>query len=407
MQCWFMRGASMRRKFANVIVVLAVLVAAAVLALHRWAAPPAPDAFYTFADAGTLPPRGTLLRSEPFTRDMPKNAVAYRILYSTARTDGTIVPASALVVVPAGSGAEPAKQHDVIAWAHGTTGIVAGCAPTLFARQFHEMPDLPKVLDEGWAIVAADYVGLGTAGGHAYLVGEQTALAVADALRAARQIESVSLSARYVTWGISQGGHTALWMGQRGAALAPELTQLGTAALAPASDLTALVRDSRTSHFGKLVSALAVASYAKAYPDMDVESYVKPWTRFLVNDIASRCFGDKRTLFSLAAAFLLPADLFAKDPLSGPMAEHLSQNTPRGPFPLPVLVAQGTADSLVLPSIQATYVKARCAEGAAIDYRSFEGLTHITLTGAGSPLIPVLLQWSRDRFDGKPATPNC
>lgn len=380
------------------------VIAVGVFAAHRWAAPATPDAFYNYVYTGQLAERGKLLRTESFTRGVPAGAVGYRILYATARANGAIVPASALVVVPEGSAPQP---RDVIAWAHGTTGIVAGCAPSLFERQFHEMPDLPQAIGQGWAIVAADYQGLGTPGGHAYLMGEEAAFAVADALLAARAIKGVSLSDRYVTWGISQGGNTALWMGQRAAALAPELTQLGVAALAPASDLKSLVREARTSPFGKIVSAYAIAAYSAAYPGMEAAGYVKPWTRFLLSDIASRCAGDKRTLFSLAETYLLPADVFARNPLEGPMGEHLAQNTPLGPFPVPVLLAQGTADDLVLPPIQDAYVKARCAEGAAIDYRKYEGRSHVTLTAAGSPLVPDLLRWSRERFEGKPAAPNC
>lgn len=381
-----------------------VIIAAALLAAHRWAAPATPDSFYNYVYTGQLAERGKLLRTETFTRGIPPGAVGFRILYSTARANGVIVPASALVLAP---GAGAPQPRDMIAWAHGTTGIVAGCAPTLLERQFHEMPDLPQAISRGWAIVAADYQGLGTSGGHAYLMGEEAALAVADALRAARQIKGVSLSNRYVTWGISQGGNTALWMGQRAAALAPEFSQLGVAALAPASDLKSLVREARTSPFGKIVSAYAIAAYSAVYPDMDAAGYVKPWTRFLLSDIASRCVGDKRTLFSLAETYLLPADVFARDPLEGPMGEHLAQNTPLGPFPVPVLLAQGTIDDLVLPPIQDAYVKARCAGGAAIDYRKYEGRSHVTLTAAGSPLMADLLQWSSERFDRKPAASNC
>jgi alpha-beta hydrolase superfamily lysophospholipase len=380
------------------------ILAAGLIAAHFWARPATPDAFYTYVYTGQLAQRGKLLRIEPFTRGVPPGAVGNRILYGTARADDTIVPASAIVVVPDGTAPRP---RDMIAWAHGTTGIVAGCAPSLFDRPFHGMPALAESVAAGWAVVAPDYVGLGTPGGHAYLVGEEAANAMADALRAARQIEGVELSARYLTWGHSQGGNTALWMGQRAAALAPELTQLGVAALAPASDLKSLVRESRTSPFGKIVSAYVIKAYGSAYPDVDVESYRKPWTKLLLDDIAGRCVGDIRSLFSVAEAFLLPHDIFAGDPLQGPLGEHLSQNSPLGPFAVPILLMQGTGDDLVLPAVQDDYVKARCGEGAPMDYRKLEGLDHMSLVLGDTLLAGMLMQWSRDRFDGKPASPNC
>jgi alpha-beta hydrolase superfamily lysophospholipase len=380
------------------------IVAVAVFAAHRWAAPATPDAFYTYVYTGQLSTRGKLLRTEPFTRGIPAGAKGYRILYGTVRADGTIVPASALVLVPEASGPGP---HDMIAWAHGTTGIVAGCAPSLFEKPFHGMPALPEAISAGWAVVAPDYVGLGTPGGHAYLVGEEAANAVADALRAARQIEGLALSARYLTWGHSQGGNTALWMGMRGAELAPELSQLGVAALAPASDLKGLVGASRTSPFGKIVSAYAIAAYGAAYPDIDVAGYRKPWIKLLLDDIAGRCVGDIRALFSVAETFLLPGDVFARDPLQGPFGERMLQNSPMGPFPVPVLLAQGAIDDLVLPSIQEAYVKARCGEGAPLDYKRIEGRDHMSLVLEAEPLTGMLMQWSRDRFAGKPAVAGC
>jgi hypothetical protein len=85
------------------------------------------------------------------------------------------------------------------------------------------------------------------------------------------------------------------------------------------------------------------------------------------------------------------------------MGEHLLQNSPLGPFPVPVLLAQGTIDDLVLPSVQDGYVKTRCGEGAVIDYRRIDGRDHMSLVLEQEPLTQMLMQWSRDRFDGKPA----
>ena len=381
-----------------------VILAVAVFAAHRWAAPAKPDAFYNYVYTGQLSQRGRLLRTEAFTRGVPAGAKGYRILYGTARTNGTIVPASALVLVPETSTTQP---RDMIAWAHGTTGIVAGCAPSLFEEPFHGMPALPEAIAAGWAVVAPDYVGLGTPGGHAYLVGEEAANAVADALRAARAIQGVSLSTRYLTWGHSQGGNTALWMGMRGAALAPELSQLGVAALAPVSDLKGLMRENRNSPSGKIVSAYAIRAYGAAYPDIYVASYYKPWKKLLLDDIAGRCVGDTRSLFSVAETYLLPGDVFTRDPLEGPLGERLAQNSPSGTFSVPVLLTQGTIDELVLPSVQDGYVKARCGQGALIDYRRIDDRDHMSLVLEQEPLTEMLMQWSRDRFDGKPAVAGC
>ena len=72
-----------------------------------------------------------------------------------------------------------------------------------------------------------------------------------------------------------------------------------------------------------------------------------------------------------------------------------------------MLLAQGLADGLVLPDVQARYVAARCDAGQALDHRRYEGLGHISLVEDDSPLIPELVEWTRQRFAGAAATPTC
>jgi len=228
---------------------------------------------------------GMLLRSEPFTRAVPEGGRAWRILYVTTRS-GKFATASAIVVVPTQPTGNPLA---VIAWAHGTTGIAAGCAPSLLSKPFDNVPDFPAVVRAGWAYVGTDYPGLGTGGGHSYLVGEDAAAAVLDSVRAARQLQDANLSDRVVVWGHSQGGNSALWTGMRASALALELTILGVAALAPASDLKGLVESSKGSLFGKIVSSYLIHAYAQAYPDVKIEGYVGGMSQFLASDIAKPC----------------------------------------------------------------------------------------------------------------------
>jgi alpha-beta hydrolase superfamily lysophospholipase len=80
---------------------------------------------------------------------------------------------------------------------------------------------------------------------------------------------------------------------------------------------------------------------------------------------------------------------------------------PTGPIEAPLLLAQGASDQLVLPSVQAEYVAARCADGHDVDVRTYEGLDHVPLVEADSPLIPELIEWTLDRLAGVPPTPNC
>lgn len=381
------------------LVVLLVIVTAVAWIATR---PATPDAFYNHA----LPqdaPLGTLLKSEPFTKAVPAGAKGWRILYITTR-GGRRALASAVVVLPDGPGA----ARPVIAWAHGTTGIVDGCAPSVLDRPFDNVPDISAIVREGWAYVGTDYPGLGTGGGHAYLVGSDAARAVLDSVRAAKQLKDANLGDRIVVWGHSQGGNSALWTGMRAIEFAPELQVLGVAALAPASDLKGLVQASKSSMFGKIVSSYVVSAYAQAYPDVNVNDYVSFRPRVIAGDMANRCVAGYQTLFSVLETFLLPADgIFRKDPTSGPLGTRLGENTPINIVPAPLLIAQGEVDDLVLPEVQKRYVNARCSAGQRIDYRTYPGRDHVSVVAPDSPLAPELIQWTRDRFQGKPSLNTC
>jgi hypothetical protein len=82
-------------------------------------------------------------------------------------------------------------------------------------------------------------------------------------------------------------------------------------------------------------------------------------------------------------------------------------NTPVGPIPVPVLIAQGSRDTVVLPTAQDQFVRGRCSRGGAVDYRTFADRDHVSLIAPDSPLVPQLVQWTQDRLAGKPAADTC
>lgn len=387
-------------RWTAIVAAIAVVLIAVLWSLSR---PTSPDPFYQASQPRAVEP-GTLLRSEPYVKDLPAGARGWRILYATTRMNNAPAVASAVIVT---SSRPVDAPRPVIAWAHGTTGIVPGCAPSMMAP-FANVPAMERIIGENWIYVATDYVGLGTEGGHAYLVGDDAARAVLDSIRAVRRLDGLSPDNRTVVWGHSQGGNSALWTGIRAGEYAPELNISGIAALAPATDLVALVRSGQATTFGKIVSAYLIQAYAAAYRDVSITNYVDARTRPLVGDIASRCVGDWPTLFSAAETKLLSAaGIFARDPVSGSLGDRLRQNTPATTMPAPILIAQGAADDLVLADLQARYVAARCAAGQDVDYRTYAGRDHISLV-TGHPAIEAdLVAWSRARFAGQPDTPNC
>lgn len=391
-----------RRRGALAAIALVAVAGLALVGLQL-SGSPRPDAFYD-PPAGVAAEPGALLRSEPFDRAMPDGSIAWRILYTTTGADGEPALASGLVVVP-----ERGTAHPVVAWSHGTTGFATGCAPSLLDEPFvaGAMPDAQAVIDAGWAIVATDYAGLGTAGSQPYLIGAGEGPSVLDAIRAAQRLEAAALAPETVLWGHSQGGHAALWAGGMASDYAPELEIVGVAAMAPATDLPALLDGVAGSVVGPIFGSFALAAYDAAYPDVATADYVRPGARILVDAAQRRCLTDPATLVSLATSVFSGAPVFSRSPGDGALGARAAENVPALPVDAPVLVAQGGADSLITPDAQAGWVDARCAEGWSIDHRTYDGLDHMGLVSDESALLPELAAWTAARFAGEPAPAGC
>lgn len=373
-------------------------------ALAWWLARPAvPGAFYE--PPATLPARpGALLRQEAFDRGVPAGAQAWRILYTTTASDGAATVASAIVVVTR-------RPHDgprpVIAWTHGTTGVVAGCAPSLLDDPFANVPALQPLLDRGWIFVGTDYAGQGTKGPHPYLIGDGEARSALDSIRALRALPGVQAGDGTVVWGHSQGGHAALWTGILAPSYAPDVSILGVAAIAPATDLRSLVRAVQHTAVGRILSSYLLHAYDDVYPDVRFDAYVSGLRRWLAGDIARRCLDGRAALVSVVESMLMGRSLFDADPTGGPFGEQLAHNTPDRPLGAPLLIAQGLADEVVLPEIQSRFVAGRCRAGQSLEYREYAGHDHLSVVAPDSPLTEDLLRWSQDRIDGVPAVAGC
>ncbi|NLF04190.1 MAG: lipase, partial [Actinomycetales bacterium] len=178
-------------------------------------------------------------------------------------------------------------------------------------------------------------------------------------------------------------------------------------AFAPAADLYPLAQGVRATTGGKLVSAYIAASWTRFYPGFELSELVAPGYVGLVHRIEGHCFNGANALGAFAIASQLTEEVFRPEVWASDFADLLRVNTPEGDIAAPVLIAQGSADQLVLAEQQRDFVARRCAAGQPIDFREYEGLDHVPLVAEDSPLTPELLTWTRDRLAGTPATPTC
>jgi hypothetical protein len=97
-------------------------------------------------------------------------------------------------------------------------------------------------------------------------------------------------------------------------------------------------------------------------------------------------------------AVLSRQPIYAVDPLGGALGRRLALNTPTGPIKVPLLIAQGLDDHLVLPDMQRSYVNRLCHSDQSVEYRTYRSRDHLSLLWPGSRLVPYLLAWTQARF---------
>lgn len=347
---------------------------------------------------------GTILRVWPQVGGSVENAKAYRILYRSTGLNGEPIAVSGAVLFR--DEATPRVKRDVIAWAHPTTGVVEKCAPTLLPDLSGTIAGIEDMLDRGFVIAATDYAGLGGQGMHPYLIGVSEARAVLDSVRAARQLPDAAAGDRFAVWGHSQGGHAALFTGEEAASYAPELKLVGVAAAAPATYLAELFRADIGSLGGNSLTAMALLSWSKVY-DIPLDSVLVPGATRTFEAVARSCIERISELLRLEQiAQPLQHEFLKVDPTTTePWAGIMQNNSPgKKPAGAPVFIAQGTADTLVLPKITLQFADRLCKAGTVVEMKMLEGVSH-GFAGYGS--ADEAVAWMADRFRGHPAPNGC
>lgn len=347
---------------------------------------------------------GGLLQAQPLP-GAPDGAAAYKVFYVSTGLHGEPITVSGMVIVPPGP--VPAEGRPIVAWAHPTTGVVPRCAPSLARKRFLMIAGLRLMLARGYAVAATDYPGLGTPETHPYLVGDSEARAVLDSVRVARAIPGVGEGNRFVVWGHSQGGQAALFTGMIAESYAPELQLLGVAVAAPATELGPLLKADLDTSGGRNLTAMTLWSWARIY-NAPMDAVLDPVAIPTVDRLAGECIESiydvlvrRQTEKPLAQHFLSNQNFAAAEPWAG----LLKRNTP-GALPprLPVFIAQGTNDQLVLPPVTLAYVQMLCRNGSPVVFHPVPGVGHGFVAFKSSD---AAVAWMADRFAGQPATSSC
>jgi hypothetical protein len=352
---------------------------------------------FTAGAIGTLAAAGGITLPRPPVYDTSLRGFTYQ-----TQDRGVLVEATAAIAWP--EGMPPDQAVDIVLVLHGTSGFTDGCGASnnvgmqFLASYFASL---------GHVVVMPDYIGLaapGTTTGflHPYLIGEATAIASLDAVRAAGAMApmdrgGVCPAPRFVTWGVSQGGHAALWVDRLAPYYTPELTAVGAVAAVPPADLITQAERALTGITDG--TGLMAAAAAAAAPWYGLEGsldqfFVPPYDVDVPAALAASCDPSATLDFSTLALtdVFQPAVLNAAAagtletlvPFGCPVLENglVSTSIARlgpgmGDPSYGVLFVLGESDPLVDPTIEEGSFDTLCAAGMPLQFLECTGAGHV------------------------------
>ncbi len=335
-------------------VTAAVLGVALALAVAPPASAATPD--WSGVDArfydGPIPAPGALIASTPLAPALSVAGAgsAYRILYSTVDQHDSPAVSTAAVFLPHGE--PPQGGWPVIAWAHGTVGLGDDCTPSALPRSERDNVYLSHWLDQGYAVVGTDYVGMGTPGLMSYLNSVSTAHAVVESVIAAHGM-GLPLSPKWAIVGQSQGGgaavNSARWASDytRGAGL----DYRGVVATGTPANIESVVKlggpdlalPAELGPAANSYTAYILAGFRDARPDIDVDSVLTPAGRAAVDKGETVC----KPQLDQRLAGMTPTQFFSTPLAALPGVEDALiayMGTPTTGYDRPIFLGAGLLD---------------------------------------------------------------
>ncbi len=302
--------------------------------------------------------------------------------YWTSESNGTPQRASGALFVPPGRA--PAGGWPIMAYDHGTSGMARNCGgvsdPATRAMTWAaEDQILQYFVSRGFAVVAPDYLGLGRfdTGPHPYLELRSEATATIDLLRAARATHP-TLSRTWAVMGESQGGQAALGTAHLQRTYAPDLDFRGVIALDPESDLENLLPAA-----GPWVPNIPVAGGSDAtgfvamtmvglretHPEANIDSYLSPRGRELVDAIGGLCLRDIMTRVHGASIGDLLSRQLTTPTFYTALTSYMA--VPTTGYDAPILLLTNATDTTVPSPLHAALIAQLAVNGA--DFRTVIG----------------------------------
>ena len=339
-----------------------------------------------------LPPGepGDLIRSQPFDDyDLPEGVSAFRILYHSLAATGADVAASGVVLIPRGD--VPKRGWPVIAWAHPFIGVARTCAPSLM-RSLDSGSVLSMYVNLGYAVVATDYVGLGTSFRNASFDAQSNASDVINLVKAARKAVP-QLGTRWVAIGEADGGRSALFVSEL-QNQTEDQNYLGSVSISGGLDLRVEIEQLWQGNWQDRFAFLAYGIKTD-YPAFRLGEMLTPKGQGRYETVTQTCSPPA------AEATLLPAETLRQGWQTLPSVKQFLLRNSLGSKPshVPLLVISAEDPKV---SADAKVVTRMCGQKDRIMFETYPGLHPNDLFGTS---IATQLSWIKARFDGR-MTPN-
>lgn len=372
-----------------------------------------------YDETGYTPgPPGQLIRAERVD-GAPADVKMYRIVYQSTDLQGNAIPVSGLYAAPAGPA--PDGGFPLVGFAHGTTGTGRMCGishtplePRTPGYGSAWIPHMKPLVEQGWAVVATDYSGMGMPGPASYLVGPLEGRGVLDSIRAVSAPDPRTGDVPVNTddlgiYGKSQGGEAALSAMQLAPSYAPELDLKGGVVLAPGltpavQGILDTVASNPTSTSQNMFVLLIAKAYSENFPDLvNLDQVLTPAGRERIKLLDTTCGS---TLAEKVSD--VPLSELLNQPLDPGLVTALAKGMPGTErLEMPIMVVQGLKDTTILPPFTHAEVMAQCALGTTVYYVRYPYDTHPTINYQARLHQPSVVDWMEDRWAGQPPPANC
>ncbi|MBN2393700.1 MAG: hypothetical protein JXR84_23410, partial [Anaerolineae bacterium] len=356
---------------------------------------------------------------ERFWPSGPYPVDLYRITFETVDEFGQIVETQADLYIPY---VETEEAFPVLGHAAGTTGVGNGCAPlderatgrSWGSYHAHSL----AYAAQGYIIVFPNWLHFEDPQRiHGYFVAELQGHTLLDAVRAtyrfwdlnqALDTQAEPAQAAFMM-GYSSGGHAIFAAKDHAQAYAPELPVEGVIGFGAVTNPGLLLQEDPI--FGPYL----VYAYRNFYGEEIIdpaEVYLPLWVSDFEGDVLSTCVDQIFYYYSHSARRMYEPE-FREVLYDGRLAavypefaEKLAANTAGlgGGTDIPVLILQGTADTVITPPSQQAFMDQLCALGNSVTMYEYEAATHADIRWRS---YADVLAWMEDTVLGNAPRSDC